>query len=218
MPTFKNKKADLNSHYKKYFQISLIAALSVLIASFKFSPSSSKIQPIKDKGQDIFNIEDITNTKQPEKPQPPTKPQIPKLLIADVPDELELDDVEINENENLDAPPDRQSSGNIIYEDEENIFIVVEQEPKIVGGLESIHKNVYYTEIAKRIGIEGRVVIEIIVDKTGDVVQAEIVKGIFDELDLIALNAVKKAKFTPGLQRGKPVKVKMWIPIVFKLN
>lgn len=218
MSTFKNKNADLNSHYKKYFQISLIVVLTLLIAAFKFSPSSSKILPIKEKEPDIFKVEDITNTKQPEKPPLPPKPKLPLLSIADAPDDLELDNVEINENENLDAPPDRQSSGNIVYEDEDNIFIVVEQEPKIIGGLESIHKNVYYTEIAKRIGIEGKVVIEIIVDKTGDVVQAKIVKGIYDELDLIALNAVKKAKFSPGLQRGKPVRVKMWIPIVFKLN
>jgi protein TonB len=218
MAAFKNKKVDLNSHYKKYFQISLIVVLTMLIASFKFSPPSSKIQPTKEKEHDIFMVADIIKTKQPKKPPLPPKPQIPILSITDIPDELELDNVEINENENLSAPPDRRISGNIISEDEENIFIVVEQRPEIIGGLESIHKNVHYTEIAKRVGIEGRVVIEIIIDKNGDVVQAEIVKGIFDELDLIALNAVKKAKFIPGLQRGKPVKVKMWIPIVFKLN
>ncbi len=90
--------------------------------------------------------------------------------------------------------------------------------PTIVGGLASIQKNVYYTEIAKRIGMEGKVIIEFVINKNGDVENAKIFKGIFEELDLIALNAVKQAKFTPGLQRGKPVRVKMWIPIVFKLN
>jgi protein TonB len=45
-----------------------------------------------------------------------------------------------------------------------------------------------------------------------------VLKGISGDLDMTALNAVKKVKFTPGLQRGKPVKVKMVIPILFKLK
>ena len=90
--------------------------------------------------------------------------------------------------------------------------------PTIIGGLESINKNIHYTEIAKRLDIRGKVIIGILVDKNGDVVESEVLKSLFPELDLIALNAVKQAKFTPGLQRGKPVKVRMVIPIVFKLK
>ncbi len=104
-------------------------------------------------------------------------------------------------------------------ENEEHIpFFSVEIKPEIIGGLESILKNVYYTEIAKRAMIEGRVSIEFIVNQNGDVENAKVLKGISEELDLIALNAVKHAKFKPGLQRGKPVTVKMVIPIVFRLK
>ncbi len=90
--------------------------------------------------------------------------------------------------------------------------------PTLIGGLQSIQKNIYYTEIARRIEVEGKVIIEFVVNKQGEVEDAFIFKGIFDELDKIALNAVQKARFTPALQRGKAVRVRMWMPIIFRLK
>ena len=57
-----------------------------------------------------------------------------------------------------------------------------------------------------------------IIDKSGKVVKASIAKSLFPQLDEVALKAVEETKFTPGKQRGKPVKVQMTIPITFKLQ
>ncbi len=97
-------------------------------------------------------------------------------------------------------------------------FVAVEQMPAPVGGIQSIGANVNYPEIAKRAGIQGRVFVKAYIDTSGNVVRAEIIKGIGSGCDEAAIEAVKKSKFTPGMQRGKKVNVQVSIPILFKLD
>lgn len=219
MAILKTKKAELNIHYKKYFQISSILVLVILIGAFKFSPRLSTKPIIKDNDGIIINIIDIPQTNQNTKPPIPQKPQLPKVALADNIVDIEFIDTEIEINANLTAPPELDKPSNRIVEEELDVpFFAVEVKPEIIGGLESLLKNIHYTEIARRAQIEGRVTIGFVVNKSGDVENATVLKGISEELDMIALDAVKKAKFTPGLQRGKPVKVSMVIPILFKLK
>ena len=217
MAILKTKKADLNIHYRKYFQISIIIVLTMLIAAFKFSPDLTKNPPLKNDGEIIITVLDIPNSEQNLKPPIPPRPQIPEIATEDILDEPEFIDNDLNENDVVVAPPDIDKTNNRIVE-EEIIFVAVEEMPTIIGGPEIINKNIHYTDIAKRLDIQGKVIIGILVDKKVEVVESEVIKSLFHELDLIALNAVKQAKFTPGLQRGKPVKVRMVIPIVFKLK
>ena len=90
--------------------------------------------------------------------------------------------------------------------------------PAPIGGLKSIQEKVRYTEIARRAGVEGTVIILAFVDKNGDVVNAEVLKSIGAGLDEEALNAVITTKFIPGKQRGIPVNVQMRIPVKFVLR
>jgi protein TonB len=209
----------LNIHYKKYFQISTIIVLVLLIAAFKFSPNSAETMMLKEKPGVIITTIDIPLTSQNTKPKPPPKPQIPEVaLVEDIVD-IEFDPTDIDLTANLDLPPELEKPSNRIVEAEDQIpFFAVGVKPEIIGGLESILRNVYYTEIARRAQIEGRVSIGFVVSKTREVEEAKVLRGISEDLDMIALNAVKKVKFTPGLQRGKPVKVTMVIPILFKLK
>jgi TonB family protein len=94
----------------------------------------------------------------------------------------------------------------------------VEEMPMPVGGLYSIQSKINYPEIAKRAGIEGKVFVQAFIDENGNVTEAKIIKGIGAGCDEAALDAVKGTKFTPGKQKGKPVKVQVSIPIVFKLQ
>jgi TonB family protein len=97
------------------------------------------------------------------------------------------------------------------------VFVVVERMPEPIGGLKAIHDRVVYPEIAKKAGIEGRVVVEFIVDEQGNVTEPRVLRGIGGGCDEAALDAIKATKFTPGMQRGRPVKVQFQIPIVFRL-
>lgn len=97
-------------------------------------------------------------------------------------------------------------------------LIAVEEMPFPIGGLYAIQENIVYPELAKRLGIEGKVYILAFINEKGIVDHAKVIKGIGSGCDEAALNAVIKTKFSPGKQRGKPVKVQVSIPIVFKLN
>jgi len=74
-----------------------------------------------------------------------------------------------------------------------------------------------YPPDAKKKGIEGKVVVKILISKTGAVETTEIAKSI-PELDAAAIDAIKKVKFKPGKYKGKPVDVWVRIPINFEIE
>jgi protein TonB len=90
--------------------------------------------------------------------------------------------------------------------------------PGPIVGIQSIQSKIKYPEKAKQMGVEGKVYIVAYVDETGNVTDAKIIKGIGAGCDEAAIDAIKQTKFTPGKQKGKPVKVQVSIPIVFKLQ
>lgn len=103
--------------------------------------------------------------------------------------------------------------------DEDTVyFMMVENMPQPVGGVQAIQQNVKYPEIMRRAGIEGTVYIEAFVDEAGTVVRTAVVKGVHPALDKAAADALLKTKFQPGQHQGKAVKVRVSIPIRFRLN
>lgn len=101
---------------------------------------------------------------------------------------------------------------------ESEYFVAVEQMPSPIGGIKAIQEKIVYPEAAKNAGIEGKVYILAFIDEEGNVDNTKIIKGIGGGCDDAAIDAVLKTKFIPGKQRGKPVKVQVSIPIMFKLN
>lgn len=99
-----------------------------------------------------------------------------------------------------------------------DVFVVVEQMPELIGGLAAIQRQITYPDLARKAGIEGRVIVQFIVDETGQVTSAEVVRGIGGGCDEEALRAVRSVRFKPGIQRGQPVKVKMSVPVTFRLQ
>lgn len=213
---FKKPLADLRATYKRVLEISIIISLSILIFAFKFFPH------LQDKGlaiegpQELFTVEDIQQTKQENRPPPPPKPPIPiEAPSDDVLEDIEIEDTEIDFEAEIEAPPPPPKED---IEEEPTYFVAVEEMPAPIGGIKSIQEKIVYPEIAKRAGVEGKVYILAFVNEQGEVTKAQVIKGIGAGCDEAALNAVLKTRFTPGKQRGKPVKVQVSIPIVFKLK
>lgn len=102
-------------------------------------------------------------------------------------------------------------------EEELPVFVAVEEMPEPIGGLKAVLEKVIYPDLARRAGVQGEVIITATVDENGDVIDAFVLKGIGLGCDESALNAVKATKFSPGKQRGKPVKTQLNIPIKFVL-
>lgn len=218
MPLRKTKKADLISKYKRYFEISLIVSLVLLIVAFKFFPNLEGEGALLEGPQELFTVEDIQQTKHEDRPPPPPKPPIPIEAPADdVLEDIEIGDTEIDFEATIEAPPPPKEDKKIV-EEEPVYFVAVEEMPEPIGGIQAIQSKIVYPEIAKRAGVEGRVYVLAFVDESGAVTNAKIIKGIGAGCDEAALDAVKKTKFKPGKQRGKAVKVQVSIPIVFKLQ
>lgn len=217
MAIVKTKDADLMAKYKKVFEISLIISLAVLIVAFKFFPKLDN-KGVKLEGpQELFNLENIEQTKQENRPPPPPKPPIPiEAPSADVLEDIEIGSTEIDLSQEMQAPPPPKDDK--IVEEEPVYFVAVEEMPEPIGGIAEIQKKIIYPEIAKRAGVEGKVYVLAFVDESGKVTNAKIIKGIGAGCDEAALSAVLKTKFKPGKQRGKAVKVQVSIPIVFKLQ
>jgi len=213
---FKNPIADLRAKYKRVLEISIIISLAILILAFKFFPH------LQDKGlalegpQELFTVEDIQQTKQENRPPPPPKPPIPIEAPADdVLEDIEIEDTEIDFEAEIEAPPPPPKDE---IEEEPTYFVAVEEMPGPIGGIKAIQEKIVYPEIAKRAGVEGKVYVLAFVNEQGEVTKAQIIKGIGAGCDEAALDAVLKTRFTPGKQRGKPVKVQVSIPIIFKLK
>jgi protein TonB len=218
MAIVKSKKADLMSKYRRVFELSLIASLVLLIVAFKFFPDIKSAEKKAEGPQELFQVEDIQQTKQENRPPPPPKPPIPiEAPSSDVLEDIEIGDTEIDLNQQMNAPPPPPKEEKKV-EEEPVYFVAVEEMPEPIGGIAEIQKKIVYPEIAKRAGVEGKVYVLAFVDETGTVTNAKIIKGIGAGCDEAALSAVLKTKFKPGKQRGKAVKVQVSIPVVFKLQ
>ncbi len=212
----KNPKVDIKRKWQKIFEISLAVALLLLIVAFKYFPNFQPKKMGVEVVQELVNVEDIVNTEQKTAPPPPPKPPIPIESPTDEDlDDVEIDDTELDVEEEVAAPPPPQEEEEEVQLD---FFMAVEEMPAPIGGIAAIQKRIIYPEIAKRAGVQGRVYIKAFVDETGTVKKAEVIKGIGAGCDEAAIAAVMKTKFKPGKQRGKPVRVQVSIPILFKLN
>ena len=82
-----------------------------------------------------------------------------------------------------------------------------------------VSKHMEYPTQARRMGVQGKVFVQFVVDKDGSLSDVKVLKGIGSGCDKEAVSIIENApKWNPGKQRGRPVKVRMVIPIVFQLN
>ena len=103
------------------------------------------------------------------------------------------------------------------------VFISVEQMPQFPGGDEALIKflssHINYPPMAAENGIQGRVVVQFVVDKTGKVGDVNVVRSVDKDLDKEAVRVCTSLpKFVPGRQNGQPVSVWFTLPVTFKLQ
>lgn len=118
---------------------------------------------------------------------------------------------------------DAKQKGKKCCKDNSQVFVIVEDMPQFPGGglalQQWLSKQLEYPEDAKKKGIVGRVFVTFIVNESGLVEKAHVVKSVFPSLDKEALRVVNlMPKWTPGKQRGENVKVSYTVPINFALQ
>ena len=226
----KNQEVNLDDRWvtQLFFQIGLFIVLLTVLGAFEYKTYEKTDLDSSEKEVTLFDEEDIIPiTKQEVKPPPPPPPPPDVIEIID-------DDVEPETEIEIDSESDEDEIIEIIEEDDDEVFMVVESMPEFkcmkfkgdkkeycgdLGLMKYIQKNVKYPPIAKEYNITGKVYVSFIVDKSGSVTNVKIVRGVDKNLDAEALRVVKTLpKYKSGKQRGKSVRVMFTIPINFTLN
>ncbi|MEZ4910536.1 MAG: energy transducer TonB [Saprospiraceae bacterium] len=198
--------------------------------------------------EEEIEVEVPRTAEPPPPPPPPPPPVIQEVPDTEViEEEVKFESQEITTETQVEAPKEEKKAAPPPppppppkKQEEEEIFKVVEQMPRFPGCedkgtdkekddcakgkmLEYIYKNLKYPAIARENGVEGQVVIQFVVDRQGKISEAKIVRdigagcGAAAESVVLGMNDLPQ-KWTPGKQRGRPVKVLYTLPVKFKLE
>lgn len=229
----KSTKANLQKKRIVYFEIGLAAALLITITLFahnKRKTAGSEIEnPVL---TDAGAIEIIPVTRQPEQSSAHRRYQFNSDVISivkddwvieneiDFTDDFSRNDIFVAYSSEVAGMPNIGSGI-----DDGEVFIKVEHNPKFQGQDPSatfpawVAKNVTYPEKARRNRVEGRVMVEFVIEKDGTLSNITVLSSPDQSLSDAAVDAIKKSpKWTPGRQRSKAVRVLFQIPVNFRLK
>lgn len=225
---FKRQKVRRERDEKRlFFAIGLALALLLAVAAFewRFYDDGPMVEL---NGLSPDQFEDLIEIPPTDQPPPPPPQQTRQVTITEIDDEIELEeielhlDVEVTEEMRI-SDPVPVAMDELPEEEAEEIFVIVENRPEPVGGMQAFYKylgdNLKYPTAARNLGISGRVYVQFVVEKDGSITNIEVAKGIGGGCDEEAVRVLSAAPpWIPGKQRGKPVKVRMTIPVYFSLT
>lgn len=206
-----------------FFNIGMVVSLLMVIIAINWR--SNEHAALVDLGvvkDDVNEIIEIPISKQP--PPPPPKQEVFK--IAEVKDTEIVEDIEVNLDVEVTADAVVEEitfEAPIEEEVVDEVFVIVETEPMPQGGIDAFYaylaKTLIYPSSAIRLGVSGKVFVQFVVEKDGTITQVEVVKGIGAGCDEEAIRVIQNApKWSPGKQRGLPVRVKKIIPVHFMMK
>ena len=228
MESKKTKKANLENKKSIFFQIGLIIALIVSIVALEWTSGQRRESAFDGMTEEAIEEEQIPVTEE----TPPEEVPPPEVTVTDL-FEIVEDDVVIDNEVKFEDDETSEDKVVEIYapvlqaEEEatdDEIFVIVEDMPKFRGGdinkfREWVQKRVRYPEVAAENGIQGRVFITFVVEPNGNVSNVSITRSVDPLIDDAAKEAVAASpKWEPGMQRGRPVRVRYSIPIIFQLQ
>ena len=217
MKTQTNKpKIRWKPEYKKNIERALILSLFIVIFVFqgwkKFDNPENTVPPVKVviEAQDIQPIIKRKELPRPSRPAIPVESENP-----DFPENETIDKTTID-LEHVPPPPEFVEP---VETKKKYEFVPYEQPPQPVGGYAAIQKALKYPKTARKAHVEGTVILYVCIDETGQVVEVRVLKSLSNTgCDEAAIAAVKGVSWKPALQRDKPVKVWISLPVKFMLK
>ena len=224
----KTPKANLEGKKGIFFEIGLVVALGILLCAFNWK-ATTEVEEGFNTVIDIPIEEEIipfTHSYLKPPPPPPPAPKLTDLIEIvdqelDIDDELEIEDAEADVENRTNYSYDETGNG---YADEgdyeEDIFRIVEDMPTFPGDINKwLGKNVKYPVIAQENNIQGKVIVQFVIERDGSITDVQVVRPVDPSLDKEAIRVVKSMpKWKPGKQRGKAVRVSYTVPINFRLQ
>jgi protein TonB len=221
----KTKKADLTHQSGLFFSIGLFTSLLAVILIFESKTTDDVISLNMNRTTDeMEELLDVPPTEQPPPPPPPV--QQPQLIeVADeekIENEIVINiDVEATEEtkvENIEIKQEKEEK-----EESDEIFTIVEEKASPKGGMPEFFKfiatQIKYPEQARRMGIEGRVYCSFTINRDGTIQDIVVIRGIGAGCDQEAVRVIGLSPpWNPSKQRGRPVRSKYNLFIIFQLD
>ncbi|AEV32889.1 TonB family protein [Owenweeksia hongkongensis DSM 17368] len=240
MDSKKSPKADLGKKSAMFFMIGITLSLLFVLIVFQYRQEIS--QPILEDrpieaglGPDIpITITPVKELEKPETPKFDINENLPpeegedhspkldwdKLLNTEENPEEGVDD--IGEEEELEEEPlEFYMMEKMARPSDCELAINIDEQKRCFNDWinEYINLNTKYPAVAQKLRLEDKVYVSFIISKSGEVESAEVVRGNYESLNTEALRVIENMPtFVPGTQRGKKVKMKMTIPVNFKLS
>lgn len=201
------ENARFKARYPVYMRWSLLISFVTFTLILLFSPEL-KIEPYRLK-EDTIEVIDIPESLDiPPPPEELPKPQVPIEAApdAEVEDDVEIADTLVEDFSDFNSLPTGGAGGS------GNGFVAFDTKPEIVKWVQP-----QYSEFAREAGLEGVVMVDVLVGTDGRVKEARVSRSVHSALDSAALAAARKVLFTPGKQRDIPVEVWVTLPYNFSL-
>lgn len=227
MEVKKSPKADLENKKSTWLLVGYVVVLAIMFVAFEWTKRDVKIDTSQALTDVVFEEEiiPVTETPQQQAPPPPDAPKMADMLEI-IDDKADVEETVIANTEELGQKVEVKYVPVKVEEEEpeeQTIFEVVENMPEFNGGqaalMQYLAKNIKYPTIAQENGTQGRVIVQFVVNRDGSIVDAKVVRSVDPYLDKEALRVINSMpKWKPGMQRGKPVRVKYTVPVMFRLQ
>ena len=227
MEVKKSPKADLEGKKTTWMLVGYVIVLAFMFVAFEWTKRDIVIDTSQALSDLVFEEEivPITEQKQEVAPPPPEVPEAAEILNI-VDDKADVKESVVASTEDTGQKVEVKYVPVKVVEEEpeeQTIFEVVEQMPDFPGGMgalmQFLSKNIKYPTIAQENGTQGRVIVQFVVNRDGSIVDPRVVKSVDPYLDKEALRVIgTMPKWKPGMQRGKPVRVKYTVPVMFRLQ
>ena len=224
----KTPKANLENKKTMAILIGLVLALGIMFIAFEWSKNEIKVYEDAIQGEFVEDEEMIEVTFRDETPPPPPPPTQETVLsdiidIRENKEDIQTKDFNSEDDKNKKVVIQAPIAAPVEDPEENRIHVVVERMPEFPGGEAAmnqfINRTIRYPVIAQENGIQGRVVVQFVVNTDGKIVDVEVVRGVEESLDKEAVRVVKAMPpWNPGRQGGKNVRVKYTLPIRFRIG
>ncbi len=224
MKTKKTPQADMERNRSLFFSIGLVLALGSVLAAFNHK-SPLEAAPIVESVDWDVPAEIIIPVTRDEKKEIEIKPLTIDEIVVD------LDDGQ--EEANFENFTDEIGAGDEIFvnpvlsqtPEPEEVAVVsfADQMPQFPGGTSALRhfiaNTVNYPVLARENGVQGKVFVQFVVNTDGSIADAFVVRSADKALEKEALRVINNMpKWKPGIQNGKPVRVRFTVPINFVLQ
>ena len=203
----KTPKADLENKKSTWLLVGYVIVLAFMFIAFEWTKRDIKIDTSQAITDLVFEEEIIP------------------ITIVD--DDADVEETTIATSEETNQAVEIKYVPVAVEEEEpeeQTIFEVVEQMPEFPNGgmaglMQYLSKNIKYPAIAQENGTQGRVTVQFVVNRDGSIVDAKVLRGVDPYLDKEAIRVISSMpKWKPGMQRGKAVRVKYTVPVMFRLQ